>query len=40
VKELNKVAQDLKVELETIKKTKMMAILEVENLGKGQELQM
>ena len=33
-KELNKVIQDLKVEVETIKKTQMEAKLEMENLGK------
>jgi predicted nucleic acid-binding Zn-ribbon protein len=34
VKELNKAIQDLKVEVETIKKTQMEANLEVENLEK------
>ena len=34
VKEFNKVIQDLKVEVETIKKTQMKASLEMENLGK------
>ena len=34
VKELNKIIQDLKVEVETIKQTQRMAILEIENLGK------
>ena len=34
VKGLNKVIQDLKVEVETIKKTQMEANLEMENLGK------
>ena len=34
VKGLNKVIQDLKVEVETIKKTQMEANLETENLGK------
>ena len=34
VKVLNKVIQDLKVEVETIKKTQMEANLEKENLGK------
>jgi methyl-accepting chemotaxis protein len=34
VKELNKATQDLKVEVETIKKTQMEANLEMENLGK------
>jgi conjugal transfer/entry exclusion protein len=35
VKELNKMIQDLKVEIETIKKIQMEANLEMENLGKG-----
>jgi hypothetical protein len=34
VKELNKVIQDLKVEVETIKGRQMEANLEMENLGK------
>jgi hypothetical protein len=34
VKELNKAIQDLEVEVGTIKKTKMEANLEIENLGK------
>jgi RNA processing factor Prp31 len=34
VKELNKVIQNLKVGVETIKKTQMEANLEMENLGK------
>ena len=34
MKELNKIIQDLKVEVETIKQTQRMAILEIENLGK------
>ena len=34
VKELNKVIQDLKVEVGTIKKTQMEASMEMENLGK------
>jgi chromosome segregation ATPase len=34
VKEMNKMAQDLKMEIEAIKKTQMEAILEFENLGK------
>ena len=34
VKELNKVSQDLNVEVETIKKTQMEATLEMENIGK------
>ena len=33
-KELNKVIQDLKVEVETIKKTQMEATMEMENLRK------
>ena len=38
VKELNKVIQDLKVEVETIKKTQIKANLEMENLGKRSEI--
>jgi prefoldin subunit 5 len=34
VKELNKAIQDLKVELETIKKTQMEVNMEMENLRK------
>jgi len=34
VKEINKAVQDLKVEIETIKKTQTEEILEIENLGK------
>ena len=34
VKELNKAVQDLKVEVKTIKKTQMEAIVERDNLGK------
>jgi hypothetical protein len=34
VKELNKVFQDLKVEVETIKKRQMEVKIEMENLGK------
>jgi hypothetical protein len=34
VKELNKMIPDLKVEVETIRKTQMEANLEMENLGK------
>jgi hypothetical protein len=34
VKELNKMAQELKKEIETIKKTQREATLEIENLGK------
>jgi len=33
-KEINKIVQDLKMEIETIKKTQTEAILEIENLGK------
>jgi uncharacterized coiled-coil protein SlyX len=34
VKELNKTIQDLKMEIETIKKSKRETTLEIENLGK------
>ena len=34
VKELNKVIQDLKTEVETIKKSQREAIQDIENLGK------
>jgi DNA repair ATPase RecN len=34
VNEIDKIGQDLKMEIETIKKTKAKAILEMENLGK------
>jgi predicted nucleic acid-binding Zn-ribbon protein len=34
VKERNKIIQDLKIELETIKKSQSEATLELENLGK------
>ena len=34
MKDLNKMAQDLKIEIETIKKSQMEAILEMENLRK------
>jgi hypothetical protein len=34
VKELNKTTQDLKLEIETIKKSQREIILEMENLGK------
>ena len=37
---MNKVIQNLKVEVETIKKTKMEANLETENLRKRAGLQM
>jgi len=36
---LNKAIQDLKVEVETQKKTQMETTLEMENLGKRSELQ-
>ena len=36
MKELNKTAQDLRVEIEAIKKTQTEGILEVENLGKRE----
>ena len=35
VKELNKIIQDLKVEVETIKKSQSETSLEIENLGKN-----
>ena len=38
VKELNKQIQDLKVEVETIKKPQMEANLEMKNLGKRSEI--
>jgi hypothetical protein len=38
VKGLHKVVQDLKVEVETIKKTQMEANLEMENLGKRSRI--
>jgi hypothetical protein len=34
VKELNKTIQDLKMDMETIKKSKRETALEIENLGK------
>ena len=34
MKELNKTIQDLKIEVETIKKTQRETTLEIENLGK------
>ena len=34
VKEMNKIIQDLKMEIETIKKSQRETILELENLGK------
>ena len=39
VKELNKADKDLKMEIETIEKSQMEATLEMEKLGRGQELQ-
>jgi uncharacterized coiled-coil protein SlyX len=38
MKELNKAIQDLKVEVETIKKTQVEVNLEMENLGKKSEI--
>ena len=38
VKELNKAIQDIKVEVETIKKTQVEANLEMENLGKKSRI--
>jgi hypothetical protein len=38
MKERNKTVQDLKMEIEAIKKTQINATLEMENLGKKQEL--
>jgi hypothetical protein len=35
MKEVNKTIQDLKMEIETIKKTQVEKILEMENLGKS-----
>ena len=40
MKEINKTVQDLKIEIEAIKKTQTEGILEMENLGKEQEQQM
>jgi hypothetical protein len=37
VKELNKTIQDVKKEVEIIKKTERETMLEIENLGKSQE---
>jgi hypothetical protein len=34
VKELNKIVQDLKLEIESLKKTQRETALEMENLGK------
>ena len=36
---MNKVVQDVKLEIKAIKKTKMGLILKIENLGREQELQ-
>ena len=38
MKELNKAVQDLNVEVQTIKKTKMEATLGMENIGKRSEI--
>ena len=38
VKELNKVIQDLKMEVETIKKSQRETIQDIENLGKKSEV--
>jgi prefoldin subunit 5 len=38
VKELNKTIQDLKVEVETIKKSERETTLDIENLGKRSEV--
>jgi prefoldin subunit 5 len=38
VKELNKTIQDLKMEIETIKKSQRETTLEIENLGKKSGL--
>jgi predicted nucleic acid-binding Zn-ribbon protein len=38
VKELNKTIQDLKTEIETIKKSQMETTLDIENLGKRPEV--
>jgi hypothetical protein len=38
VKELNKIIQDLKMEVEKIKKSQRETTLEIENLGKRSEL--
>jgi hypothetical protein len=37
VKEINKTVQDLKVEIESLKKTQTEEILEIENIGKKIE---
>ena len=38
MKELNKTIQDLKMEVETIKKSQSETTLEIENLGKRSEV--
>jgi prefoldin subunit 5 len=38
VKELNKTIQDIKIEIETIKKSQRETTLEIENLGRRSEL--
>jgi hypothetical protein len=40
MRNINKTVQDLKGEIEVIKKTQIEAILHMENLGKRTELQM
>jgi hypothetical protein len=40
VRKLNKAAQDIKIEKETIKKTQMEAKQEMKSLQRGQKLQM
>ena len=40
VKELNKTIQDLKMEIETVKKSQRETILEIENQERDQETQM
>jgi hypothetical protein len=39
VNELNKTIQDLKMEIETIKKSQRETTLKIENLGKRSEMQ-
>ena len=39
VKEMNKIIQDLKMEIETIKKSQRVTTLELENLGKRSQMQ-
>jgi hypothetical protein len=38
VKKINKIVQDMTVEIEAIKKTQTKGILEVENLGREQDI--